>query len=62
MSIFSKWSDIRPSSERADLLGSTAQKRAQNFYAIYKLGQKHPIMLPSDTETFKKHPKIVQNF
>ena len=39
-----------------------AQKIAQNFCAIFKIGQKHPKKLPNATETLKKLPKIAQNF
>ena len=34
-----------------------AQKIAQNFCAIFKIGQKRPKKLPNDTETLKKLPK-----
>ena len=34
-----------------------AQKIAQNFCAIFKIGQKRPKKLPNDTKTLKKLPK-----
>ena len=34
-----------------------AQKIAQNFCAIFKIGQKRPKKLPNATETLKKLPK-----
>ena len=34
-----------------------AQKIAQKFCAIFKIGQKRPKKLPNDTKTLKKLPK-----
>ena len=39
-----------------------AQKIAQNFCAIFKIGQKRPKNLLNATKTLKKLPKIAHNF
>ena len=39
-----------------------AQKIAQNFCAIFKIGQKHPKKLPNGTKIPQKAPEIAQNF
>ena len=39
-----------------------AEKIAQNFFAIFKIGQKGTKNLPDATKTFKKLQKIARNF
>ena len=47
---------------RSPKFGILKKKIAQNFCALFKIGQNCPKKLQKATETVKKLPKIAQNF